>query len=218
MSKSLRILLVDDHAIMRAPLAERLQREPDFSVVGQASTADEAVSKVKACDPDIILMDIQMPGLNCFDAARSVAAIQPRARIIFLSSFVQDHFIDEALAVRASGYLTKNETPETVITAIREVASGGAYYSERIRSRIVIDPAGARLGEARRSRAATLSRREKEVLRYIGQALDRHTIAEVMHLSPKTVDHHITAIMDKLGIHNRVELARFAIREGLAEA
>lgn len=217
MKKSLRILLVDDHAITREPLAERLQREPGFTVVGQAGTADQAVSKVKECGPDIILMDIQMPGLNCFDAARSIAAIQPGARIIFLSSFVQDHFIDEALAVRASGYLTKDETPETVVAAIQEVASGGAYYSERIRSRIVIDSGGARLGEGRHSRGSTLSRREKEVLRYIGQALDRQTIAELMHLSPKTVDHHITRIMDKLGIHNRVELARFAIREGLAE-
>jgi len=218
MKKSLRILLVDDHPIVRDPLAERLQREPGFDVVGQAGTADEAVSRVKECAPDIILMDIEMPGLNCFDAVRSITAIVPRARVIFLSSFVQDHFIDEALAVRASGYLSKDETPEAVISAIREVASGGAYYSARVRSRIVIDSAGARLGDQSRSRASTLSRREKEVLRYIGQALDRQTIADLMHLSGKTVDHHITRIMNKLGIHNRVELARFAIREGIAEA
>jgi DNA-binding NarL/FixJ family response regulator len=218
MKKPLRILLVDDHAITRDPLADRLQREPGFSVVGQAGSADEAVGKIKDCAADIVLMDIQMPGLNCFDAVRTIAAIQPRARVIFLSGFVQDHFIDEALSVRASGYLTKDETPEVVIAAIREVASGGAYYSEKVRSRIVIGSSGARLSDQPQSRASTLTHREKEVLRYIGQAFDRQTIADIMHLSGKTVDHHITRIMRKLGMHNRVELARFAIREGIAEA
>jgi DNA-binding NarL/FixJ family response regulator len=219
MTADIRILLVDDHAVLRESLAERLNWEMGLSLIGTAGNADEAVQKVREMSPDVILMDIEMPGLNCFDAARTIGAIRDKAKIIFLSGHVQDNFIEQALEVKARGYLTKGESAATVVTAIREVASGGAYFSEAVRARIVIDSAGARLGKRKsRVRAATLTPREKEVLRYVAQGLEKKDIAKLMNLSAKTVDHHITRVMDKLDIHNRVELARFAFREGFAQA
>ena len=218
MNRSIRILVVDDHALVRGALTERLQREPDLNVVGTAGTADEAIRLVLDTNPDIILMDIDMPGLICFDAAREIATLRPDTRVVFLSAFLHDWYVDQALQVRARGYLTKREPPETVIAAVREVASGGAYFSEEVRSRIVVDSDGARLGESSKSLATTMTTREVEVLRYIARGLSKKEIATIMCISPKTVDKHSTNLMTKLNIHDRVALARYAIREGLAEA
>ena len=217
MSPDIKILVVDDHALVRGALCERLEKEPLFSVVCAAGTAGEAIEKVAQNNPDVVLMDIDMPGLNCFDAARRIADLQPETRIIFLSGFFSDRYIEQALAVRARGYLTKRETPEAVVAAIREVAAGGACFSEEVRSRIVIDSRGATLAGEETSRVSTLTPRELEILRYIARGLAKKEIANIMHISVKTVDRHSVNLMSKLDIHDRVELARFAIREGLAE-
>ena len=163
-------------------------------------------------------MDIDMPGLICFDAARRITALQPDARIIFLSAFLHDHYIDQALRAKARGYLTKREPPETVVAAILEVASGGAYFSEEIRSRIVVETGGTKLAERSASLISILTTRETETLRYIAKGLAKKEIAATMGVSVKTVDRHATNLMSKLDIHDRVELARFAIREGIADA
>ncbi len=218
MNGTIRILIVDDHALVRGALSERVQREPDLEVVGNAGNAGDAIALALDCGPDIILMDIDMPGMICFDAAREIAALRPETRVIFLSAFLHDWYIQQALQVKARGYLTKREPPEKVIAAVREVASGGAYFSEEVRSRIVVDSDGATLGEDSHSLVSTLTTREVEVLRYIARGLSKKEIASIMHISAKTVDKHSTNLMSKLKIHDRVELARYAIREGLAEA
>ncbi len=212
-----KILIVDDHTLVRQVLVERLAREADFTILEPAATADEALEAVAGRPPDLILMDIDMPGLNCFEAARRIRAIRPQVRIVFLSGHVHDGYVGEALAVQASGYITKSEPLETVIAAIREVAAGGAYFSREVRRRIVIDSSGVRLSTMGRSRIATLTPREKEILQYIAKGLGKREIASTMHLSIKTVDHHQTRLMRKLDIHDRVEIVRFAIREGLAK-
>jgi DNA-binding NarL/FixJ family response regulator len=219
MTADIRILLVDDHAVVRESLAQRLNHEVGLAPIAVAGSANEALEKLRETAPDIVLMDIEMPGLSCFDAARTMKAIRRNAKIIFLSGHIQDNFIEQALEVEASGYLTKGESVATVIAAIREVAGGGAYFSDAVRARIVIGSTGARLGKKKsRVRATTLTPREKEVLRYVAQGKENRDIAKVMNLSTKTVDHHITRMMTKLNIHNRVELARYAIREGFSEA
>jgi DNA-binding NarL/FixJ family response regulator len=218
MSGEIRVLIVDDHDLVRMALSEHLRREPNLTVVGTASTADEAIDKVIECAPDVVLMDIDMPGLISFDAAKQISAMKPETHIIFLSAFSHDRYIQQALEVKARGYLTKCESPATVVTAIMEVMSGGAYFSEEVRSRIVVDGKGARLSSNHKSRASTLTGREVEVLRYVATGLAKKEIALTMHISVKTVDRHSANIMGKLDIHDRVELARFAIREGLAEA
>lgn len=218
MNGNIRIMIVDDHTLVRAVLADHVQREPDIEVVGTAANADEAIRSVLECDPNIILMDIDMPGLISFDAAREIASLRPDVRVIFLSAFLHDWYIQQALQVKARGYLTKRESPETVVAAIREVASGGAYFSEEVRSRITVGPHGVSLAEGTASLASTLTTREVEVLRYIASGLSKKEIAGIMHISAKTVDKHSTNLMRKLKIHDRVELARYAIRAGLAEA
>jgi DNA-binding NarL/FixJ family response regulator len=218
MNGNIRVLIVDDHALVRGALSERLGREPGLEVVGQAGDAEEAIRLTLDRNPDIVVMDIDMPGMICFDAARELAALRPDTRVIFLSAFLHDWYVQQALHVKARGYLTKREPPEKVITAIREVASGGAYFSDEVRSRIVVDRDGATLGEDAKSLVSTLTTREVEVLRYIARGLSKKEIANIMHISAKTVDKHSTNLMSKLQIHDRVELARYAIREGLAEA
>ncbi|MBN2562719.1 MAG: response regulator transcription factor [Phycisphaerae bacterium] len=217
MAREIKILLVDDHALVRGALAERLQREPRFVVTGTAGTADEAITKTLAGRPDVILMDIDMPGMVSFDAAREITRMWPETRIIFLSAFMHDQYIEEALKVKARGYLTKREPPERVVEAILEVAAGGACFSEEVQSRIVVGSTGARLLTARKSRAATLRPRELETLRYIARGMSKKKIAEQMSISVKTVEHHTMRLMRTLDIHDRVGLALFAIREGLAE-
>ncbi len=218
MTSGIRIMLVDDHALVRGALSERLKQEALFRIVAKASSADEALEMLDEYGPDIVLMDIDMPGLCCFDATRTIRSIRPETKVIFLSAFMHDRYIQQALEVGARGYLTKREPPEKVAEAIREVASGGAYFSEEVRSRIMVDGQGARLVAEPRSRAELLTARELEVLRYIARGMAKKDIASTMHLSVKTVDRHNSNLMAKLDIHDRVELARFAIREGLAEA
>lgn len=217
MANEVRIMLVDDHAVVRESIAERLQRELDFKVVGTTGDPESALVMAAEHKPDVILMDISMPGLFSFEAARRLIQMLPNSRIIFLSAFKNDTYIEQALEIRAHGYLTKREPVDKVIRAIREVASGGAYFSEEVRARIIVDSKGAKLGEGAASRLSQLSRRELEMLAYVAQSLGKKEIASITGRSVKTIDHHITRLMTKLDIHDRVELAKFAIREGLAE-
>ncbi len=218
MNEEIRILVVDDHALVRGALIEHLEREPAFRVVGSASDASEAISKAIESNPDVILMDIDMPGLICFDAAQRIIALQPDVRIIFLIAFFHDHYIDQALRAKASGYLTKSEPLETVARAVREVASGGTFFSGEIQARIMIDRHGVNLGGTCTTIASTLTDRETETLRYIARGMAKKEIALMMGISVKTVDRHAANLMAKLDIHDRVALSLYAIREGLAEA
>ncbi len=218
MSNRVSILLVDDHALVRTMLGDRLDDEPGIEVVGRMEDADQAVPEAIRLEPDIVLMDIDMPGRLCFEAVRAIQDRCPQVRIIFLSAFFHDRYIEQALAVMAAGYVTKGEPPETVIEAIHAVASGRSFFSADVQARLVVDPQGLRLAHKSRSRASTLTPKELEVLRYIARGLSQKEIAAATHRSKKTVHNHCTKLMTKLDIHDRVDLVRFAIREGLAEA
>ena len=217
MNLSITVLLVDDHALLRDTVAGYLAKQPDIVVVGQVGTAHEAVAEVVRLAPDVVLMDIDMPGQSSFEAVKTMRSRNPDQKILFLSGFFNDHYIDQALQVQAMGYLTKNEPPEILIRAVRDVAHGGLYYSPEVLSRMVVDGHGARLSIDNRSRIQLLSPREIEVLRYVARGLAKKEIASAMHISVKTVENHSNSLMSKLDIHDRVKLARFAIREGLIE-
>ena len=217
MTSLISALLVDDHAMVRETLGDRLDREPDIEVVGIAEDAGAAVGLAVKVRPLVILMDIDMPGLLCFDAARTIQTQCPDTRIIFLSAFFNDRYIEEALACGACGYITKNEAAGSVVRAVREVATGGAYFSPDVRSRIIVGPTGPRLASRQHSRLSSLTPREIDILRYVAKGMSKREIANTAHISVKTVENHCTHLMAKLDIHDRVELARFAIREGLAE-
>ena len=206
------VLIVDDHAVLRESLAFRLDDESDFSVIGQAPNADEALEAAGQAAPDVVLMDIDMPGMSCFDAVDRLRRARPMLKIIFLSAHWKDSFIEQAMNVAADGMLSKSEPPDHVVNAIRSVCRGENIVSSEISDRL----SQRRRSEEPTTLLRTLTPRELQVLRYVAQGLSRKAIGQTMHISDNTVAVHTGKIMKKLGIHDRVELARFAIREGLA--
>lgn len=219
MSEQTTILLADDHAILRGSLKARLESEPDLLVVADVPDGNAAVTEALRLKPDIVLLDVEMPGQHSFEVARTIRSRLAETRVVFLSGFHHDRYIEQAIAAEAAGYLTKAEPPDRLVEAIRSVMSGGVCYSPEIQARIVIDENGQHhLSSAGQTRASTLTERELAVLRYIARGLSKKEIAAQMHITPSAVDRHCTRLMAKLDIHDRVELARFAIREGLAEA
>lgn len=217
MEEPITIVLADDHALLRNMLASKLNAEPDMKVVASVADARSAALEAARHRPRIVVTDIDMPGVQCFAAARQIRIDSPNTRIIFLSAFLYDRYIHQALEVEAWGYLTKNEPPDEVVKAVRDVARSVTFFSPEVRSRIIFDSKGPRLAEARSSRASSLTAREVEVLQYLAQGLSKKEISSLMFVSAKTVDNHVTHIMNKLDIHDRVELTRFAIREGISE-
>lgn len=222
MSDVIRVLMVDDHALLRESLRDRLEAEPDMQVVDTAGSAEEALACVARGCPDVVLMDIDMPGQSCFDAATKLKEVCPDAAIVFLSAFFHDRYIESALAAGATGYMTKDEPPANIVEGVRAAANDLACFSPKVQQRLVIDGKGARLsrtdGDGGGARVSLLTTRELEVLRYLARGLSKKEVAALMGVSVKTVSRHTENLMDKLDIHDRVELARYAIREGLAEA
>ena len=216
--KPITIVLVDDHELIRDSVGRLLETEPRFKLVGTAIDAENAIAMIIDRKPEIVLMDIDMPGLTCFEAAERIASWCPDTRIIFLSAHYHDHYIEEAIQVEARGYLTKTQPSREVIKAIKQVAAGRVCFSPQVRERIIADADGVRLGGGLRTLGSTLTRREIQVLRYLAQGLSKKKIATTMGVSAKTIEGHTERLMKKLKIHDRVELTRFAIREGLANA
>ena len=217
-SETIRLLLVDDHALLLESLAARLGVEPGFEVVGTVSNAADALDLAAEVLPHIVVMDIDMPGLDCFDATQRLRQRFTQMHVVFLSAYCTDHYLDQAMHVKASGYLTKNDSPTQLADSLRKVAAGETVFSQDVANRLVTEEAGPYLKNRGPSRLQILSQREQEVLRYLAQGLTKREIGKTMHLSIKTIAAHTASLMNKLNIHDRVELARYAIREGLARA
>lgn len=217
----MKVLIVDDHALVREMLAERLPHELAVETVLTASNAQEAVDVARAREPDIVVMDVDMPGLDAFAGAREILRERPVTKVVFLSAYTHDYYIDEALAVGARGYVTKAEPPETIVDAIREVSEDRMFYSEDIRGRLTEGDGRARTGGGAggggSTRLSRLTPREMDVLRYIARGFSKRDIAATLNISLKTVEKHAENLMARLEIHDRVELTRFAIRERLVE-
>jgi DNA-binding NarL/FixJ family response regulator len=218
MTKTISIILADDHAMVRGALGRTLANEADLSVVATVGSTDDAVSKSAELKPDVILLDIDMPGMVCFDAARRIQNLSPETRVVFLSAFFHDRYIEQAISVQAWGYIVKTEPAEVVADVVRKVVAGQTYFSPEVQSRLVVEGGVPRPARPNASRASSLTDREIEVLRCIARGLSEKEIAKTMHISPHTVHRHTTNLKTKLDIYSRVELARYAIREGLAEA
>ena len=186
-------------------------------MVAVAANADEALELAPQHQPDVVLMDIDMPGTICFEAASALMQQHPGMQVIFLSAFFHDRYIENALQIKARGYITKREPPEAVVAAIRQVVAGGVYFSPEIQTRLVIDHESVRLDGGNTTRFSTLTPRELEVLRYVARGMAKKEIAQLMDISVKTVENHCGNLMNKLQMHDRVALTRFAIREGLSE-
>ena len=215
---TIRVLLVDDHALLRESLKGRLAQEHAIAVVGAVASADEALELAPQVRPDVVLMDIDMPGSDCFAAARQLRGLCPLARVVFLTAYAHDRYIEAALEAGAVGFLTKSEPPECVVSAIRAAAVNRVTYSADVQARLVVDDDRPRLASALRSRMSTLTPRETETLRYVARGVSKGEVARLMDISLRTVDRHTDNLMRKLGIHDRLLLAHYAIREGLIEA
>ena len=206
-SRPIRVLCVDDHAFLVAGLQARLDVEPGMEFAGHLENADNLVAQVRRAKADIVLIDIEMPGADVFEAIHDLRHRCPDVRAILLSAHVRDQYLDSAFSSGAWGYLTKGDSPDEVIDGIRRVALGESVVSADVMARR--RPEGSRL--------ARLTAREKQILRMIANGLSRTAIAERLCRSPMTIDNHRKSILKKLGIHDRVELVRYAIAEGLGE-
>lgn len=214
-----RILCVDDHAFVAEGLRARLALESDLECVGRLASAEHLVPEVKKTGAQIILLDIEMPGPDPFGALEDLHRQCPEVRTIMLSAYVRDHYIDAAVKAGAWGYLSKSDSPDTIIHAVRKVARGEFAFGPEVMDRCrLVRGRGNKRSTTPQSRLESLTPREQEILRMIGKGMSRSEIAAAIFRSPKTVDAHRTSIMEKLDIHDRVELARYAIREGLVEA
>lgn len=210
MTTPARILLVDDHAMVREMLRRQIDSEGDMRVVVAASDMDEALLTATGVGLDLAVLDIEMPGRSVFESVPLLRRQHPGLRVMFLSGFHNDRNIRRALDVEAVGYASKNEPLPQLMQAIRQVARGETYFSPEVRERLA--------SEASTTRLDTLTKREMEVLGYLARGWSKKEIAQATCTSVKTVEQHCTHIMDKLDIHDRVKLARFAIREGVTLA
>lgn len=211
----IRIALVDDHQIMLDALAARLNADPQMQVVCKATNSDDGLRTVLETKPDVAIFDVELPGRGVFDIAAEIRTRQKSTRVLFLSGYLADVFIEHALKTKAHGYLMKGEPIEFLLESIRRVAAGELCFSKEVASRLDYDPARGRYKMRAESPFANLTSRQLEVLRHLVKGESVKEIAKSMHLSHKSVDSHKYRIMHKLGIHDRVQLTRYAIREGL---
>jgi DNA-binding NarL/FixJ family response regulator len=211
------VLCVDDHAFLVEGLQSRLSMEGDIEIAGWLATASDLLDEVERTAVDIVLMDIDMPGTDPFEVIQDLARSRSDVRVIMLSAFVRDHYVDQALKAGAWGYVSKSDDPEAVIDAIRKVMRSEFAFSPIVIERCQPSKDGTPRTDRPRTKLDLLTPREIQILRMIAKGMSRVDIAESLHRSPKTVDNHRAAIMEKLGISDRVELARYAISEGLVE-
>ena len=217
MSDQIRLLLADDHAVVRSGLRMLLQAQPDMIIVGEAETGQEAIHRVAELSPDVVLMDIEMPGMNGIEATRRIKANAPAAAVLALTMYEDDQYFFEMLRAGASGYVPKRAAPDELVSAIRAVSRGEVFLYPSLAGRLVQDylrrgPAGE--GEPP---GDELTPREQEVLTLIAQGLSNNEIGDQLVISAKTVDRHRENIMRKLNLHNRVDLVKYALRKGLID-
>jgi len=208
-----KILLADDHRILRSGLRGLIERQPGFEIVAEAENGRAAVKLTKELSPDVIIMDISMPELNGIEATRQILETSPTTKIIILSVHSEQRFVAEVFKAGASGYLLKHCSFDEVLSAIRAVVGKETYLCPQIAT-VVRDDYLRHLLKVE-SPSATLTAREREILQCIAEGKTTKEIAFSIHVSVKTVEAHRQRIMEKLNIHNIAELTKYAIREGI---
>lgn len=213
----IRILLADDHALIRSGIATLLQSSADFSIIGEAKDGEEAIQKAKELNPDVIVIDLSMPKLSGIEATKIIKKKYPHIRVLVLTMHENEEYVYQILKSGAGGYVLKSAGKEELSSAIRAVARGEKFFSPRV-SQIMAE------GYLRRAEGdevkewqsdVPLTRREKEILALVANGLTNQQIADQLYISPRTVDTHRTNIMQKLNIHDVVNLVRYAIEHGI---
>jgi DNA-binding NarL/FixJ family response regulator len=213
MSGKIRVLIVDDHAILREGVRALLQLQADIEVVGEAGDGAQAIEAVARLDPDVVLMDIAMPGLGGIEAALELKKLGRRAKVLILSQYEDREYVRRLLKAGVAGYVLKKSAGAELANAIRAVHRGG----------LVLDPEVARTAMEEGGPASpggadpydTLTDREKQVLKLVAEGRSNKEVAEVLGISVKTAMSHREHVMEKLGVHNRTELVRFALKKGV---
>jgi two-component system NarL family response regulator len=214
---TIRVLLADDHRLLRELLAGLLQREAGLAVVGEAADGHELLRKVGELRPDVVVVDVAMPRMNGLEAAAQIAARHPSVRVLCLSAHSEPSYVRAMLRAGAAGYLNKSVVSDELVRAVRAVAAGHSYLGAEV-SGAVVDwvRTGDRRTEAARGGMSSLGRRERQVLQLIAEGHSTADIAKALSISTATVDTHRRNVMRKLDLHTVVQLTRFAMREGLA--
>ncbi|MCS0603537.1 response regulator transcription factor [Streptomyces sp. LP11] len=215
---TIRILIADDEALLRMAFHTVLEVQPDMEPVGEAADGVEAVRLARDLRPDVVLMDVRMPGTDGIEATRQLIRVSPQSRVLILTTFDLDEYAFAGLGAGASGFLLKNTRPEELLTAIRSVAAGDAVVSPRITRRLLENfrpyiPDGS--GADRDERLDRLSPREREVLVQVGCGLSNTEIAATLYLAEATVKSHLGRILQKLGLRDRIQAVIFAYESRL---
>ena len=210
---TIRVLVVDDHAIVRSGLRRVLDAEPDIETVSEAENAERAVFEAMEHKPDIVLMDVVMPGKSGIEGLPALLQAVPSAQVLILSMQDDPRYVREAFEAGASGYVLKEAADTEVITAVRAVAAGERYVHPALGARLL----AAELAERKRADADPLSEREREVLRLLALGHTNQEIAKLLYISVRTAETHRAHIMQKLGLSSRAELVRYALDRGLLQ-
>jgi two-component system, NarL family, response regulator NreC len=214
MSK-LRILLGDDHTLVRQGLRKILEEQPDWEVVAEASDGREVVRQALALEPDVVILDIGMPLLNGIEASRQIARRLPNVNILILSMHAEEAYITQAMKAGARGYLLKDSADTDLIRAIGAIASGKSFFSPAV-AKVMLDDYVRHLSEKGIvDRFEALSEREREIFQLIAEAHSNKEIADLLSVSPATVETHRAHILQKLDVHNTAELVLYAVRRGI---
>lgn len=217
---TIRILLADDESLLRMAFTMVLGIQPDMSVVGEAADGAQAERLARQLHPDVVLMDIRMPGTDGIEATRRIVRACPRTRVLILTTFDLDEYAFAGLKAGASGFLLKNSRPDDLLAAIRSIADGDAVVSPRITRRLLETFAPQLLnggGPDQDGRLARLTPRERQVLVQVGRGLSNAEIAAALHLAEATVKTHLGRILDKLQLRDRVQAVVFAYESGLIQ-
>ncbi len=210
----IKLLLVDDHQVVRAGLRMLFQAEKDMEIVGEVGSGEEALKALHELKPDVVLMDVVMSGMSGIEATRRIKEVSPDTAVLALTMHEDEQYFFEMLQAGASGYIPKRAAPDDLVSAIRVVSQGNVFLYPTLAGLLVKDflqRADAGLAPA----AKELTPREREVLTYIAEGYTNREIAEALVISVKTVDRHRENIMRKLNLHSRVELVKYAIEKGL---
>jgi two-component system response regulator NreC len=218
-SDKIALVVADDHTIVRRGLVHLLSLDPEVEIIGEAEDGRAAVELAEKEEPDVVLMDISMPGLNGLEATRQIRKRAPHVKILILSAFDNDEYVVQVVRSGANGYVLKNTTADELYTAIRTVHSGRSYFSPSV-SRAVLDvsPGTEQGGENSSSSLepkSPLTPREREILQLIAEGETHAQVAEKLHISVRTVDTHCNNIVKKLDIHDRSGLVTYAIKNGI---
>ncbi|HET8652249.1 MAG TPA: response regulator transcription factor [Gaiellaceae bacterium] len=215
MSTDVSVLLVDDDDLMRAGLRSVLSSDETISVVGEASDGRAAIEEIRRLRPDVVLMDIRMPGMDGIAATREILATSPELKIVVLTTFEQDDYIFDALSAGASGFLLKRTKPEELMRAIHTVADGDSLLSPSVTRRVIDRMATQPSPLVASRRLSRLTPRETEVLESVARGLSNREIAEAFVIEESTVKTHVKRILMKLGLRDRVQAVIFAYENGL---